>query len=85
MRAGDHRIGTGLQRVRRHTRVEPEVRRPGGVDNERHAVAVSDVSEPRDVAHRAHIGRITNEDGLRVRVLRQRRRDCAWRHRQRQE
>ena len=69
VRADDHRVRAELERVPRQVGVEPEVRRPRSVDDERDVVRVGRVREPGDVADRADVRRVAHEHGPRVGVL----------------
>ena len=56
----------------RQLRVEPEVRGPGGVDDQRHPVVMRRVSQPGDVADGSDVPRVPDEHRARVRVVGQR-------------
>ena len=62
------RVGAAHEGVRRQRRVEAEVRRPGGVDQQRDAVRVCRRRDGGQVAGRAHVGRVTDEDRPQVAV-----------------
>ena len=64
--ADDDGVRAGDEGVRRQGRVQPEVRAPGRVDDERHAGGVRRVGERRDVAGRAHVGGVPEQDGDRA-------------------
>ena len=68
VRADDQRVGAELERVPRQVGVEAEVRRPGGVDDERDVVLVGRGREAGDVADRADVRRVAHEHGPRVGV-----------------
>ena len=63
---GDHQVGAGLERARRQLGREPQVRPPGLVHHQRHAVRVCDLGERRDVGARAEVGRRDADGADRV-------------------
>ena len=54
--ARDHEVGAERERVPRQRVVEGQVRAPGLVHDQRHAVGVGHLGQPGDVRHRAEVG-----------------------------
>ena len=63
VRAGHHRVRPERQRVSGQVRMEAEVGRPGGVDDQRYVVGVGHLGEGGDVADRAGVRRVADEHG----------------------
>ena len=84
MRARDERIRPAREGMAGHLRRESEVRRPCGVDHERHTCPMRSRREAFDVGERADVGRVAHQHSARVGVGTQRRLDRIHRHRTRQ-